>query len=111
MATNLKSWLNAGTALPAAIEAKFSKLPKLTTALNKITTMVPAGPAIYPNPPASGLPILGVDKIPTPPKLFGSPMGLPLKLKIIPSQTVITTPGGSKINLLQVNGEPSFTFK
>jgi hypothetical protein len=73
MATTLSNWLIAGEAAPMAFEMKFPKAPKLTTVLNKIATTIPAGPAIYPNPPAGGLPTFDISKIPNPPNIFGTP--------------------------------------
>ena len=70
MATTLSTWLVAGEAAPKAFEAKFTKAPKLTTVLNNIATHIPAGPAIYPNPPAGGGRPSTSGKIPNPPNIL-----------------------------------------
>jgi hypothetical protein len=119
MATTLGTWLQAGTALPMAIENKFSMLPKLSSGLNKVATMIPAGPSILPNPPASGLPVFGVGNIPTPPALpniFKGPTttGSALKLAITPMLPARDTTG--EVNFLQRHpqkqvGGTTFNFK
>ena len=88
-ATILKSWLDAGTALPAAIENKFTMLPKISKGMLKFDAMLPAGPSIFPAPPAGGLPTFGVSKIPNPPNLFGTPV--PTKARL--PYPLIPTPG------------------
>ena len=72
MGTTLKSWLDNATALPQAFEAKFPKAPKISTQLLKFDTMIPAGPTFFPTPPT--FPIFGINKLPAPPNIFGSPM-------------------------------------
>ena len=73
MAVPLKNWLDAMTAIPAAVEAKFTKLPKLSATLLKFDAAIPAGPSIYPDPPAGGLPVFFIPDLPAPPDIFGSP--------------------------------------
>jgi hypothetical protein len=75
MGVTLKTVLDAATAGPVAIEAKLPKFfPKISKALLKVDTMIPPGPAIWPAPPAGGFPTTVINKIPNPPKIFGSPL-------------------------------------
>jgi hypothetical protein len=58
MGVTLKTVLDAGAnALPAKLEAKFPKLPKISPQMLKFDKMIPAGPTIWPAPPAKGFPV------------------------------------------------------
>lgn len=64
--SKLADILNTNLAIPAAIEGKFTFLPKLSTQMGKVATQVPAGPDI----PAMAVTILE----PPPPNKTGQPL-------------------------------------
>lgn len=65
MAT-LSNWLDAALALPKAVEAKFTMLPKLSTGLQNFDdTVLPAGPTVFPTPIT--FPVPDLSKLPNPP--------------------------------------------
>ncbi len=76
--TKLSDVLVTNTRIPAAIEAKFTMLPKLSSGLAKFATSIPKGPDL----PAGLVTVLTppappVDKLPNPPQLFGKTIPAP----------------------------------
>jgi hypothetical protein len=73
--------LDAATALPAAIEGKWTKLPKISQGLVKFDSMIPAGPDIFPAPPAFPVPDLSkLSKNTPPPNIFRGPSTVTAKM-------------------------------